>query len=39
VIEEIEKNCLKLKAFQDAVPENQPDTPEDQRPALLKGRS
>lgn len=39
IIEEIEKNCLKLKAFQDAAPENQPDTPEDQRLALLKGRS
>lgn len=39
VISEIEKNCLKLKAFQDAAPESQPDTPEDQRPALLKGRS
>jgi maleylpyruvate isomerase len=39
IIEDIEKNCLKLKAFQDAAPENQPDTPEDQRPAVLKGKS
>jgi maleylpyruvate isomerase len=39
IIDEIERNCLKLKAFQDAAPENQPDTPEDQRPALFKGRS
>jgi maleylacetoacetate isomerase len=38
-IAEIEKKCLKLKAFQDAAPENQPDTPEDHRPALLKGKS
>jgi maleylpyruvate isomerase len=40
MIEEIEKNCLKLKAFKDASPENQPDTPEDQRPTtILRGRT
>jgi len=39
VIQEIEKNCLQLKAFQDASPENQPDTPKDQRPSIAKGRS
>jgi maleylacetoacetate isomerase len=39
LIEEIEKNCLKLASFQTASPENQPDTPEDQRLAVLKGRS
>lgn len=39
LIAEIEKNCLKLKAFQDASPEHQPDTPEDQRPAFLRGHS
>jgi maleylpyruvate isomerase len=36
IIEEIEQNCLRLKTFQDAAPENQPDTPEDQRPNFLK---
>jgi maleylacetoacetate isomerase len=36
---EIERNCLKLKTFADASPENQPDTPEDQRPAFLKGKA
>jgi len=33
----IEKNCLELQQFIEASPENQPDTPEDQRPAFLKG--
>lgn len=36
---EIERNCLKLKTFTDASPENQPDTPEDQRLAFLKGKA
>lgn len=39
IISEIEKNCLKLKCFTDAAPENQPDTPDDQRPAFLKGKT
>ncbi|MBI1214268.1 MAG: maleylacetoacetate isomerase [Alphaproteobacteria bacterium] len=36
---EIERNCLKLKTFSDACPENQPDTPDDQRPAFMKGKA
>ncbi len=39
LISAIEANCLKLKSFQDASPEQQPDTPEDQRPSFLKGHS
>jgi maleylacetoacetate isomerase len=39
LISEIEANCLKLKAFQDASPEQQPDTPDDQRPAFVKGHT
>ncbi|MBI3441650.1 MAG: maleylacetoacetate isomerase [Proteobacteria bacterium] len=36
---EIDDSCLKLKAFQDASPEHQPDTPDDQRPSFLKVHS
>ena len=36
---EIEKNCLKIEAFLSASPERQPDTPEDQRLAFLRGRA
>ncbi len=39
LISAIEQNCLKLKSFIDASPECQPDAPEDQRPAFLKGHS
>jgi maleylacetoacetate isomerase len=39
LIAEIERNCLMLKTFIDASPEHQPDTPEDQRPDFLKGRT
>lgn len=39
LIAAIEENCLKLKAFRDASPEQQPDTPDDMRPAFLKGHS
>lgn len=35
----IEQRCLALDCFRKAAPENQPDTPEDQRPAIAKGRS
>lgn len=35
----IEQKCLTLECFQKAAPENQPDTPEDQRPDIAKGRS
>jgi maleylpyruvate isomerase len=38
LITSIEQNCLKLKTFIDASPEHQPDTPEDQRPAFMKGK-
>lgn len=37
LISAIEQNCLKLQPFLDASPEYQPDTPDDQRPAFLKG--
>ncbi|MDD9900070.1 MAG: maleylacetoacetate isomerase [Alphaproteobacteria bacterium] len=37
-IEQVEKRCLKLEAFQKAAPEEQPDTPDDQRPDILKNR-
>jgi maleylacetoacetate isomerase len=39
VITEVAKNCLHLQAFREAAPENQPDTPEDHRPAVVKGKS
>ncbi|MFH1157453.1 MAG: maleylacetoacetate isomerase [Pseudomonadota bacterium] len=39
LISAIEKNCLTLKAFRDASPELQPDTPEDQRRPFLKNNS
>lgn len=39
IICEIEKNCLQLGYFLDASPEYQPDTPEDQRPSFIKGKS
>lgn len=39
LIAEIDANCMKLKPFQDARPEQQPDTPDDQRPSFLKGRA
>lgn len=35
----IDAACTALDAFQAASPENQPDTPEDQRPAFLKGKA
>jgi maleylacetoacetate isomerase len=35
----IETACLALEAFQKASPEDQPDTPEDQRLAALKGHA
>jgi maleylacetoacetate isomerase len=38
LITAIDKHCMQLKTFIDASPENQPDTPEDQRPAFLKGK-
>lgn len=37
LISEIDAHCLKLKPFQDARPEQQPDTPDDQRPSFMKG--
>lgn len=39
LITAIEAACINLQPFIDSCPENQPDTPEDQRPAFLKGRS
>ena len=39
IISSVDEACLKLQAFQDASPESQPDTPDDQRPAFLKGKS
>ena len=39
IITEIDKNCMQLQTFIDASPEHQPDAPEDQRPAFLKGKS
>lgn len=39
LITAIEKKCLTLDCFQKAAPENQPDTPDDQRPDIAKGRS
>jgi maleylacetoacetate isomerase len=39
LVSAIDAACLKLKTFADAAPENQPDTPEDQRPAFLKGKN
>jgi hypothetical protein len=39
ILSGIERNCLKLQSFVDASPEHQPDTPDDQRPAFLKGHS
>jgi len=38
IIDAIDAACLKLQPFIDASPENQPDTPEDQRPAFMKGK-
>lgn len=38
IITQIEQNCLKLDCFADASPENQPDTPDDQRPSFIKGK-
>lgn len=37
-IASINEKCLSLKAFDDASPEKQPDTPEDHRPVFLKGK-
>ncbi len=39
LISAIEQACMKLPAFLDAAPEHQPDTPDDQRPAFMKGHS
>lgn len=38
IITQVEQNCLKLDCFADASPENQPDTPDDQRPSFIKGK-
>lgn len=38
IISSIEANCLKLKAFLDASPEKQPDTPEDHRAPFMRGQ-
>lgn len=38
LIRAINAHCLTLKPFIDASPEHQPDTPDDQRPAFLKGK-
>lgn len=38
LIRAINEHCLALPAFAAASPENQPDTPDDQRPAFLKGK-
>jgi maleylacetoacetate isomerase len=35
----IDAACASLDVFNAACPENQPDTPEDQRPAFLKGKA
>jgi maleylpyruvate isomerase len=39
VITAIDHACTRLKVFSDAAPEQQPDTPEDQRPAFMKGKA
>lgn len=39
IISSIESECLKLKAFLDASPEQQPDTPEDHRAPFQKGHT
>ena len=38
LITAIEQNCLKLKSFIEASPENQPDTPEDHRAPFQRGQ-
>ena len=38
IIRAINDECLKLQSFIDASPEHQPDTPDDQRPAFMKGK-
>lgn len=39
LIAKVDEACAGLEAFIAAAPENQPDTPEDQRPAFLKGKT
>src|SRR6218665_376076 len=39
IISAIDALCEPLDAFAASCPENQPDTPEDQRPAFMKGKS
>lgn len=39
LITQIDEHCMKLKYFIDASPEHQPDTPDDQRPSFMKGKS
>lgn len=39
MIATIDAACASMDVFNTACPENQPDTPEDQRPAFLKGKA
>jgi len=39
IISAIDAACMQLPVFIDASPESQPDTPDDQRPAFMKGKS
>lgn len=38
ILSAIDAACADLPAFQAASPENQPDTPDDQRPSFMKGK-
>lgn len=39
LIRQINDRCLALPAFDKASPDNQPDTPDDQRPGFMKGKT
>ena len=39
VISAVDAACAELPAFVASCPENQPDTPDDQRPNFMKGKA